>query len=101
MKHRSEALSIYKTFSTMIQTHFDTSIHVFHADSLGEYIFEALRQVLAEQGLLPNFLVLMLMLRMGLLSASIVIFLILLVLLCWLSLFHLTFWPRLFLLPLI
>jgi transposase InsO family protein len=29
MKHRSEVLSIYKNFSAMICTHFDTSIHVF------------------------------------------------------------------------
>jgi hypothetical protein len=29
MKYRSEALSIYKTFSAMVHTHFDTSIHVF------------------------------------------------------------------------
>jgi hypothetical protein len=29
MKHRSEALSIYKTFSAMVHTHFDTSIYVF------------------------------------------------------------------------
>jgi hypothetical protein len=33
MKHRSEALSIYKNFSTMIRTHFDTSIRVFRVDS--------------------------------------------------------------------
>jgi hypothetical protein len=32
----------------MIRTHFDTSIRVFHADSIGEYIFDALRQVLVE-----------------------------------------------------
>jgi hypothetical protein len=48
MKHRSEALSIYKTFSAMICTYFDTSIHVFHADFAGEYLFDALCQVLAE-----------------------------------------------------
>jgi hypothetical protein len=41
MKHRSEALSIYKTFATMIRTHFDTSIHVFHADSAWEYLCNA------------------------------------------------------------
>jgi hypothetical protein len=55
MKHRSESLSIYKTFSTMIHTHFDTSIHVFHMDSTGEYLSDALRQVLAEQYTLPQF----------------------------------------------
>jgi transposase InsO family protein len=55
MKHRSEPLSIYKNFSTMIRTHFDTPIHVFHEDSAGEYLSDALRQVLAEQGTLAQF----------------------------------------------
>jgi transposase InsO family protein len=55
MKHRSEALSIYKNFSAMIHTHFDTSISVFCADSTGEYLSDALRQVLAEQGTLAQF----------------------------------------------
>jgi hypothetical protein len=55
MKHRSEALSVYKTFSAMIRTHFDTSIRVFCADSTGEYLSDALRQVLAEQGTLAQF----------------------------------------------
>jgi hypothetical protein len=48
MKHRSEVLSIYKNFSVMIHTHFDTSIRVFRADSIGEYLSDALHQVLAE-----------------------------------------------------
>jgi transposase InsO family protein len=48
MKHRSEALSIYKNFSAMIRAHFDTSIRVFCADSAREYLSDALRQVLAE-----------------------------------------------------
>jgi hypothetical protein len=55
MKHRSEALSIYKNFSTMIRTYFNTPIHVFHADSVGEYLFDTLCQVLAEQGTLAQF----------------------------------------------
>jgi hypothetical protein len=55
MKHHSEALSIYKNFSAMIHTHFDTSSHVFCADSTGEYLSDALRQVLAEQGTLAQF----------------------------------------------
>jgi hypothetical protein len=41
--------------SAMIHTHFDTSICVFHADSTGEYLFDALHQVLAEQGTLAQF----------------------------------------------
>jgi hypothetical protein len=43
MKHRSEALSIYKNFSAMIRIHFDTSIRVFYVDSAGEYLSDALR----------------------------------------------------------
>jgi hypothetical protein len=48
MKHHSEALSIYKNVSAMIRTHFDTSIRVFRADSVGEYLSDVLHQVLAE-----------------------------------------------------
>jgi hypothetical protein len=48
MKHHSEALSIYKNFSAMIRTHFDTSIRVFREDFVGEYLSDALRQVLSE-----------------------------------------------------
>jgi hypothetical protein len=55
MKHRSEALSIYKNFSTMIRTYFDTPICIFRVCSTGEYLFDALRQMLAEQGTLAQF----------------------------------------------
>jgi hypothetical protein len=55
MKHHSEALSIYKNFSAMIHTHFDTSIRVFCANSTGEYLSYALHWVLAEQGTLAQF----------------------------------------------
>jgi hypothetical protein len=48
MKHHSEALFVYKNFSAMIHTHFNTSIRVFHVDSTDEYLSNALRQVLAE-----------------------------------------------------
>jgi transposase InsO family protein len=55
MKHHSDGLSIYKTFYAMIHTHFDTSIRIFHVDSVGEYLSDALRQVLVEQGTLAYF----------------------------------------------
>jgi hypothetical protein len=42
MKHRSEALSIYKTFSTMTHTHFNIFIRVFRIDYVGEYLSDAL-----------------------------------------------------------
>jgi hypothetical protein len=41
--------------STMIHTHFNTSIRVFRADSAKKYLSDALRQVLAEQGTLTQF----------------------------------------------
>jgi hypothetical protein len=43
MKHHSDALSFYKTFSTMIHAHFDTSIHVFRVNFVGEYLSKVLR----------------------------------------------------------
>jgi hypothetical protein len=55
MKHRSETLSIYKNFFAMIRTHFDTSIRAFRVDSVGGYLSDTLRQVLAEQGTLAQF----------------------------------------------
>jgi hypothetical protein len=55
MKYRSEALSIDKNFSAMIRTHFDTTIHVFRVDSAGEYLSDALHQVLTEHDTLAQF----------------------------------------------
>jgi hypothetical protein len=55
MKHRSEDLSICKTFSAIIRTHFDTSIRVFRANSANEYLSDALPQVLTEQDTLSQF----------------------------------------------
>jgi hypothetical protein len=65
----------------MICTHFDTSILVFCVDSAEEYLSNALRQVLAEQGTLAQFSCPGAHAQNGLLRASIVIYLRLLVLL--------------------
>jgi hypothetical protein len=45
MKYRIDALSIYKNFSAMICTHFDTSIRVFHVNFTGEYLSEHERRM--------------------------------------------------------
>jgi hypothetical protein len=55
MKHRNEALFIFKNFSAIIHTHFDTTIRVFRAVFVGGYLSDALHQVLAEQGTLAQF----------------------------------------------
>jgi hypothetical protein len=52
MKRRSEVLAIYLTFSAMVLTQFDTSIHVFRVDSAGECLFDALSQFLSMQATL-------------------------------------------------
>jgi hypothetical protein len=55
MTSRSEVLSIYKRFATMIHTQFFMLIRVFRADSAGEYVSQMLRGFLAEQGTLAQF----------------------------------------------
>ena len=55
MTFRSEVLFIYKRFAAMVHTQFSSTICVFRADSVGEYISKMLRGVLAEQGTLPQF----------------------------------------------
>jgi hypothetical protein len=55
IKHHSETLSIYKIFSIMVHTLFDTSIRVFCADFAREYFSNALLQLLSEQRTLAQF----------------------------------------------
>jgi hypothetical protein len=55
MSSRSEVLSIYKKFAAMVCTQFSTPIHVFRANSAGEYISHSLRMFLAEEGTLAQF----------------------------------------------
>jgi hypothetical protein len=52
MRSHSEVLSIYQHFAAMVRTQYSTPIHVFRADSVGEYISQLFRGVLAEQGTL-------------------------------------------------
>jgi hypothetical protein len=54
-RSRSEVLSIYQHFAAMVLTQFSTPIHVFCADSTGEYISKQLRGILVEQGTLAQF----------------------------------------------
>ncbi len=80
MKHRSQLISIYKAFASMIHTQFQSSIRIFRADSGGNiypmsFISFFLMRVLSMRELSLSFHFLALMLKMGLLSASTVILL--------------------------
>jgi hypothetical protein len=48
-------LTAYHAFATMLCTQYDSSIHVFHADSAGEYLSHSLHQFLSEQGTLSQY----------------------------------------------
>jgi hypothetical protein len=47
-------LIAYQTFATMVHTQYDSAIHIFHADSGGEYLSRSLCHFLSEQGTLPQ-----------------------------------------------
>ena len=55
MSSRSEVLSIYKHFASMVHTQFSTPIRLIRAYSAGEYISKMLRGFLVEQGTLAQF----------------------------------------------
>jgi hypothetical protein len=48
-------LTAYQTFPTMVRTKYDSAIHIFRADSGGEYLSHSLRHFLSEQGTLPQY----------------------------------------------
>jgi len=54
MHHRSQVLSIYRSFITMVHTQFTASIKIFRSDSGGEYTSQAFRAFLSSEGTLPQ-----------------------------------------------
>ena len=54
MHHRSQLLSLCRSFVAMIRTQFSASIKTFRSDSGGEYTSQAFRAFLSSKGTLPQ-----------------------------------------------
>jgi hypothetical protein len=74
LETRAQVLTAYQAFATMVRTQYDSSIRVFRADTVGEYLFRPLCHFLSKQDTLSTRAP-VLMLRTVLLSVSIVTFL--------------------------
>jgi hypothetical protein len=48
-------LTTYQTFATMVRTQSNSSIRVFHADSIGVYLSRTPCQFLSKHGTLPQY----------------------------------------------
>ena len=54
MSHRSQLLTIYRSFVTMVRTQFSAHIQIFRSDSGGEFTSQAFRSFLSTEGTLPQ-----------------------------------------------
>jgi hypothetical protein len=51
---QAQMLTTYHTFATMVRTQYDSSIRVFRADTVGEYLFRPLCHFLSKQDTLST-----------------------------------------------